>query len=148
MGFLDKAKAAANDLVSQMDSTFSGTNAGPDPEKMFRDLGMLTYRRHTEREVAPADVDRLVTALQEVERSGRALNFSQVTMGPPPPGAAGSAPPPPPGAAGSTQPPPAPPGAAAAPPPPAPAPAPSSDPPPNSGQAPPPPPPPPPPPAG
>lgn len=140
MGFLDKAKAAANDLVSQMDTTFSGTNAGPDPEKMFRDLGMLTYRRHTEREVAPADVDRLVTALQEVERSGRALNFSQVTAGPPPPGAAGSAPPPPPGTAGTAQPPPAPPAAAAAPPPPA------ADPTPTSGQAPPPPPPPPPPP--
>lgn len=143
MGFLDKAKAAANDLVSQVDATLSGTNAGPDPEKMFRDLGMLTYRRHTEREVAPADVERLVTALQEVEKSGRALNFNQVTAGPPPPGAAASAPPPPPGAAPAGQAPPPPPGAGA-PPPPAAAPSPVEDPAPTTGQAPPPPPPPPP----
>lgn len=114
MGFLDRAKQAANDFAAQMDTTFSGQQPAQNPEKLFRDLGMLTYLQRTDREVDQADVDRLMQGLLTVEQSGHALSFAQVTKGPPPPGAGGpaSAPPPPPG--GATTPPP-PPSAEAAP---------------------------------
>ncbi|MFN8195616.1 MAG: hypothetical protein U0R80_15195 [Nocardioidaceae bacterium] len=149
MGFLDKAKAAANDLKNSVDQQLSTSSAQKDAERHFRDLGMLAYLKETGREVVAADWDRVFGTLQQMEQSGGITSFQLQTAPPPPaPGMAGSvppppgaaaAPPPPPGAAAPPPPPPAPPapGAAAPPPPPPPPPA--------GGAVPPPPPPPPPP---
>jgi hypothetical protein len=130
MGFLDKAKQAANDLAAKADTALasqgmggSGLSAGPQPEKCFRDLGVLAYLESTGRPTDPAERERLLGALREAEQRGP-LNFSLQTAAPgpgtvpPPPGAAAAgagAPPPPPGAASSTPPPP--PGSGVTPPP-------------------------------
>lgn len=147
MGFLDKAKAAADNLAAKADSALSstgGTSIGPPPEKCFRDLGMLGYLEATGRDFPEEERERLLGALREAEARGTALNFTLQTAAPaapPPPGAGAAtpaAPPPPPGEAAAPPPPPPPPGEAGPPPPP---------PPPPPGEAGPPPPPPPPPPA-
>jgi len=131
MGFLDKARQAANDLAAKADTALasqgmggSGLSAGPPPEKCFRDLGVLAYLESTGRPTDPAERERLLGALREAEQRGP-LNLSLQTAAPgpgtvpPPPGAAAAgagAPPPPPGAAASSTPPP-PPGSGVAPPP-------------------------------
>ncbi|WP_148572258.1 hypothetical protein [Nocardioides caldifontis] len=120
MGFLDKAKQAANDLAAKADTALagsgmggSGLSAGPSPERCFRDLGVLAYLEATGRQADPAERERLLGALREAESRGP-LNLHLQTAAPapgtvpPPPGAAAQgAPPPPPGAA-ATPPPPSP----------------------------------------
>jgi len=130
MGFLDKAKAAANDLKASVDQQLSTSTAGRDAEKHYRDLGMLAYLKETGRPIVDADWQRVFEALRSMESQGVITSFAlQTAPPPPPPGAVatGQAPPPP----GAAVPPP-PPGAATPPPPP------------PAGMAPPPPPPPPP----
>jgi hypothetical protein len=153
MGFLDKAKAAAETAMTKADAALSNVDTslggGPSPkqaEPYFRDLGVLAYLEATGR--APADADeqrqRCLTAVQQLEGQ-TTLNFALSSAAPPPPGAAATAPPPP--GAGAVPPPP--PGESAPPPPPPPG---SVAPPPPPGSVAPPPPPgsvaPPPPPAG
>lgn len=121
MGFLDKAKAAANDLKASVDQQLSSSNASRDAEKHYRDLGMLAYLKETGRPIVDADWQRVFEALRAMESQGVITSFALQTTPPPPPGAVAAgqaAPPPPPGAAA---PPPPPPGAAAPPPPPPPA---------------------------
>ena len=127
MGFMDKAKEAAEDLKASFAS-----NEVRDAEQSYRDLGMLAYLTTTGRPIDEADRQRLINTLWTIEQQGKLPAFRLVTSPPPPP------PPPPPRppapapdqyAASSPPPPPAPgPGPAsdeyaAAPPPPPPAPA-------------------------
>jgi hypothetical protein len=116
VGFLDKAKAAAEQAMSKVDASLSGSGSAQQADPYFRDLGVLAYLEATGR--APADAaahrERCVGALRQLE-SQTALNLSLGSTAPPPPGAAAAAPPPP-GAAAAAPPPP--PGAVAAPPPP------------------------------
>lgn len=114
MGFLDKAKAAANELAAKADtalgsSGFGGPAAPPggDANSYFHDLGVLTYLEATGRPASPADRERVMTALQELDGRGALRSFALHTAPPPAPGMAGSVPPPP-GMAGSTAPPPPP----------------------------------------
>lgn len=126
MGFLDKAKAAANELAAKADtalgsSGFGGPAAPPgggDANAYFHDLGVLTYLEASGRPSSAEDRARVMTALQELDGRGALRSFALHTAPPPAPGMAGSVPPPP-GMAGSAAPPP-PPGMAgsAAPPPP------------------------------
>jgi hypothetical protein len=156
MGFLDKAKAAANDMMTKADAALNsaegsvsgGANA-KQAEPYLRDLGVLSYLEAGGR--APADLqeqrDRCLQALQQLE-SQVALNLALGSVAPPAPGAAAQGAPPPPAAAGA---PPPPPGGGSPPPPPGAAPAAPAPPPPGAAPAPPPPPgsvPPPPPPTG
>ncbi len=143
MGFLDKAKAAANDLATKADSALSGAGSGgggarpADAERYFRDLGVLTYLESTGRPVDAADRERVMAGLQELDAAGSIRSFALQTTPPPAPGQAGSVPPPP-GAAASAPPPPG--AATSAPPPPPPGAAPAPPPPPGAAPAPPPPP--------
>ena len=127
MGFLDKAKAAANDLKASVDQQLSTSTSQKDAERHFRDLGMLAYLRDSGRDIVDADWQRVFGALREMESSGVITGFALQTAAPPPPGAAagGMAPPPPGGGMappppGGAAPPPPPPGASAPPPPPPP----------------------------
>ena len=148
MGFMDKAKAMADQAISSMDSTFApdGENDRRG-EQLFRDLGALTWAQHRG-SATQATADEIQTILEELAKIDpqRSLNVvrKHVHSGgtsaapPPPPGqathtAAGvaTAPPPPGGA-------PPPPGAGA---PPAPTAAPPPGPGPSSSPPPPPPPP-------
>ncbi|MFC5177495.1 hypothetical protein, partial [Nocardioides taihuensis] len=117
MGFLDKAKAAANDLAAKADTAMSnaglGGPAGANPERLFRDLGVIAYLEATGRTAPPEERQRVTAALTEIEQRGGIPSFALQTAAPPP----GSVPPPPGAAAAGAAPPP-PPGAAAAPPPP------------------------------
>ncbi len=151
MGFLDKAKAAADQAMAKVDSALSGaTGSGPSKpvDGYLRDLGLLSYLEATGR--APADIAerraQLSQWVYDAESAGPInLNLTSTAPGavPPPPGAAAAAAPPPPGAAAAAAPPPpaaaAPPPPAAAPPPPAAAPAAAPPPPPGSVAPPPPP---------
>ena len=52
MGFLDKAKAAANELAAKADTALSnsglgGSGAAVSPEKLLRDLGVIGYLQTT-----------------------------------------------------------------------------------------------------
>jgi hypothetical protein len=155
MGFLDKAKAAANDLKASVDQQLSTSTAGRDAEKHYRDLGMLAYLKETGRPIVDADWQRVLEALRAMESQGVITSFALQTTPPPPPGAVAAgqaAPPPPPGAAappppppGPAAPPPPPPAGMAPPPPPPPAPVAPPPPPPAPADVTPPPPPPPPP---
>lgn len=120
MGFLDKAKAAANDLAAKADHAMASSGIGgpaaANPEKLFRDLGVITYLETTGRPAPAEERERVLTALQGIEGQGGIRSFELQTAAPPPP-QPGVVPPPPGGVAA----PPPPPGAAAAPPPPAPA---------------------------
>lgn len=121
MGFLDKAKAAATDLAAKADSALNsatgslagGGPAGPPPDALLHDLGVLGYLEATGRPVPAGERERVLAALGEAERAGSLRSFalrSAAPVAPPPPGAAAAPPPP-----GSMAPPP--PGAAAPPPP-------------------------------
>lgn len=132
MGFLDKAKQAANDLAAKADSALASSGmggAGPsaaDADKHLRDLGVLSYLEATGRPASTEDRTRIVAALQGMESAGvvnlalrTSVTPSPAPGAPPPPGAAagaaaGQAPPPPPPAAET---PPSPPPASAPPPP-------------------------------
>ena len=139
MGFLDKAKAAANDLAAKADTALAnsglgGPGGGPggSPDRYFRDLGMLAYLEATGRPITEADRERIMQTLQDMEARGAmppfALQTSATPPGgtvPPPPGGTvpppprgGATPPPPPGAASPPPPAPAQPGPSAPPPPP------------------------------
>jgi hypothetical protein len=131
MGFLDKAKQAANDLAAKADSALASSGlGGPGPsagdaDRHLRDLGVLAYLEATGRPASAEDRTRILAALQSMEPAGvvsLALRTSAMPppapSAPPPPGAAAAAgqqaPPPPPPPASETPPP------AAAPPPPPP----------------------------
>lgn len=141
MGFMDRAKAAANDLKSSVESSMGSASDHREVERLYRDLGMLAYLQETGRQIDAADRERVLGSLRELEGRGGMPPFQLVTSAPPPapagyqPGAPGAAAPPP-GAA------PPPPGGAGAPPPPG-AGAPQASAPPPPPAAPPPPPPPP-----
>jgi|SRR5450631_135652 len=127
MGFLDKAKAAANDLAAKADTALGSSGMGSpkapgsgDADRYFRDLGVLAYLEANGRPADPEEHRRVMTALQEMDRSGAISSFALHTAPPPAPGtaAAGSPAPPPPGgtalqpqapAASATTPPPPPP---------------------------------------
>jgi hypothetical protein len=109
MGFMDKAKEAAEDLKASF-----ATTEVRDSEQAYRDLGMIAYLTTTGRPIDEADRQRLVNTLWALEQQAKLPPFRLVTSPPPPP------PPPPP--VPQAAPPPAPPPAPAAPPePPAPA---------------------------
>ena len=116
MSFFERAKAAANDLAAKADaemkkagiSTPGGAapaGGGPAPDRALRDLGVLAYLDATGRAVDPADRERVLASLRELEAGGR---LGPLTVTPAPYGSAG-APPPPPGAAAASPPPPPPP---------------------------------------
>ncbi|WP_202628130.1 hypothetical protein [Cellulomonas sp. APG4] len=117
MGFLDKAKAAATDLAAKADTALTSMgSAGPRPadaDRLLRDLGLLTYLESAGRPADPAERERVMHALRELDAAGGLGSTALHTAPPPPPGAAGAVPPPP----GATPPPP-PPGSATPPPPP------------------------------
>jgi len=128
MGFLDKAKAAANDLAAKADTALwsSGLGcpkaSGGDADKYFRDLGVLSYLEANWRPADPEERRRVMTTLQDLDNRGVIPSFALHTSPPPPPGSAaagsqGGFPPPPGGTGTQQQPPPA---APAAPPPPPP----------------------------
>jgi hypothetical protein len=117
MGFLDKAKAAANDLAAKADTALGSSglggpkaSGGGDADRYFRDLGVLAYLEANGRPADPQEHLRVMTALQEMDTRGAIPSFALHTAPPPPPGTAalgsqgGS--PPLPGAAGSPVPPP------------------------------------------
>ena len=125
MGFLDKAKAAANELATKADTALSGaglggpgTSSGGDADAHLRDLGVLTYLEATGRPADDAERGRVLAALQRMEQQGSLRSLSLRTTAAPP--APGSGPvPPPPGQAhtpphGHVPPPPAAPGAPSA----------------------------------
>lgn len=119
MGFLDKAKAAASDLAAKADTALAnsglgGPGTGASPEKLLRDLGVITYLEATGRQAPAGERDRVMAALRDLE-AHNALPGLVLHTTPPPPGAA--APPPPPGAAAPPPPPPPPPPAPPPPPP-------------------------------
>lgn len=97
MGFLDKAKAAANDLAAKADTAMASSGlggpgaTGGQPDKLFRDLGVLAYLQATGRDAAEEDRERILGTLREAEQAGRIPSFALQTAAPPP----GSAPPPP-----------------------------------------------------
>ncbi len=128
MGFLDKAKAAANDLASQAQSAMnsSGTTGGVNPDKLYRDLGQIVFNEHAGKPTPPGAKQQILDQLNQLDQQGR---LAQAPTGPPPP----------PGAAAAGTPPPPPAPSYGAPPPPAPD---TSSEPPESGPPPPPPPPP------
>lgn len=110
-GFLDKAKAAANDLASKADTALAGAGLGgpgsansSEVETYLRDLGVVAFLEATGREVPASERVRLVTALNELESRGAVHALALRTAPPPAPGAAGAGPtawgaPPAPGAA-------------------------------------------------
>ncbi len=102
MGFLDKAKAAANELATKADTALAnsglgGTGAAVSPEKLLRDLGVVTYLEAAGRPAPEGERERLVAALGELERAGTlpalALQTTPPPVGAAPQPAAGAAPP-------------------------------------------------------
>jgi hypothetical protein len=132
MGFLDKAKAAANDLAAKADTAISqglssagvnapagqGGPAGAEADRYLRDLGALAYLEANGREVPGAERERLLAALRGLEATGALGDLASRTAAAPPPPPGQGTPPPAPGAQQS--PPPPPPGQQSAPPPPPP----------------------------
>lgn len=105
MGFLDKARAAANDLAAKADTALASSGLGgpgADAERYFRDLGVLAYLDANGRPVSDDDRERVMEALRAMEARGEIRSFALQTAVaapgtvPPPPGASA---PPPPGAA-------------------------------------------------
>ena len=143
MGFLDKAKALADQAAAKVDeavttatssvsgpttgTSYSGTSArgAQEADAYFRDLGVLAYLQETSR--SPADAEeqrqRCLAAIRAAESQGKVnLTMSSIAppgpLVPPPPGAAAQA-----AQAASAVPPPGsvtppPPGSVGAPPPP------------------------------
>lgn len=111
MGFLDKAKAAANDLAAKADTALAGSGlggpggTGAQPDKLFRDLGVIAYLEATDRQAPEGERERIMGTLRETEQRGSIPSFALQTAAPQP----GTVPPPP-GAATqqAQQPPPAP----------------------------------------
>ncbi len=115
MGFMDKARAAANDLAAKADTALSssgmgGSSSGGDTDRYLRDLGVLTYLEANGRTASPDDRERVMNALKEMESRGAIGTLTLQTSLPPPGGTVppppgGSVPPPP----GGSAPPPTPP---------------------------------------
>ena len=123
MGFMDKAKAAANDFAAKADTALAnsglgGPGAAVSPDKLLRDLGVVAYLEATGRQAPDGERERLMTALGGLEAAGTLPPLVLRTT-PPPPGAAppppGGTVPPPPGGATPPMPPAAPPPGPAAP---------------------------------
>ncbi len=120
MSFFERAKAAASDLAAKADVAM--TNAGIavpgiGADRALRDLGVVAWMDATGRAVDPADRERVMATLRDLETAGR---LGSLTITPAQPY---GAPPPPPGSAGAAggvpaAPPPPPPGGGAPPPPP------------------------------
>lgn len=127
MGFMDKAKEAAEDLKASF-----ATTEVRDSEQAYRDLGMIAYLTTTGRPIDEADRQRLVNTLWALEQQAKLPPFRLVTSPPPPP----PPPPPVPQAAAPPAPPPPAPAAPAAPSAPAAPPAPTTPPTPPTPQAP------------
>jgi hypothetical protein len=117
MSFLDKAKAAANDLAAKADTALGSSGMGGpkapgsgDADRYFRDLGVLAYLEAIGRPADPQERLRVMTALQEMDARGAVPSFALHTAPPPPPGAAAagsqSGSTPQPGPSGSPVPPP------------------------------------------
>jgi hypothetical protein len=87
MGFMDKAKEAAEDLKASF-----ATTEVRDSEQAYRDLGMIAYLTTTGRPIDEADRQRLVNSLWALEQQAKLPPFRLVTSPPPPP----MSPPPPP----------------------------------------------------
>jgi len=127
MSFLERAKAAANDLAAKADAELkkagistpgasTGTGAygaptapgaptgpavpgGSGSDRALRDLGVLAYLEATGRPASPAERERVLATLRELESSGRLgpLTVAPAVPGtPPPPPPPGTTPPPPP----------------------------------------------------
>lgn len=97
MGFMDKAKAAADNLAAKADTAFAnsglgGPGAAVSPEKLLRDLGVVTFLEATGRPAPDGERERLMGALSSLEAAGT-LPALVLQTTPPPPGAV----PPPPG---------------------------------------------------
>ena len=96
MGFLDKAKAAANDLAAKADTALAGSGMGGpgaasgQPDKLFRDLGVIAYLEATDRQAPEGERERIMGTLREAEQRGGIPSFALQTGAPPP----GSVPPP------------------------------------------------------
>lgn len=116
MGFLDKAKAAANELAAKADTALANSGmaapGGQSTERLLRDLGVLTWLELNGGPQPEGERDRILSALRDAEQRG-ALGPLTLRSAAPPPASV----PPPPGAAGAPQNPPPPPGAGAATPP-------------------------------
>ena len=115
MGFLDKAKAAANDLAAKADTALGSSGlggpkaSGGDADRYFRDLGVLSYLEASGRPADLAERRRVMATLQDLDNRGAIPSFTLHTSPPPPPGSAAGGQggfPPPPAAAGAPPPPP------------------------------------------
>ncbi|HEY0950507.1 MAG TPA: hypothetical protein VGD85_09915, partial [Nocardioides sp.] len=105
MGFLDKAKAAANELAAKADTALAnsglgGSGAAVSPEKLLRDLGVIAYLEAAGRPAPDGERERIVAALSEHERTGSLPALVLQTTPAPPaaapaPPATGTVPPPP-----------------------------------------------------
>lgn len=104
MGFLDKAKAMADELAQKADTALAGSGLGgpgAGADKYLRDLGVLAYLDAAGRPVAEADRERVMGALRDLEQRGEigplTLQTSAAQAGavPPPPGTTAPTPPPP-----------------------------------------------------
>ena len=80
MGFMDKAKEAAEDLKASF-----ATTEVRDSEQAYRDLGMIAYLTTTGRPIDEADRQRLVNTLWALEQQAKLPPFRLVTSPPPPP---------------------------------------------------------------
>ena len=112
MGFLDKAKAAANDLAAKADSAISNatqSTGGADTDRFLRDLGVATYAEHTGTPVDGEARVRAIAGLDALKAQGQLGSLNVSAEPPPAPGHGGTPPPPPPPPASSTPPPPPPP---------------------------------------
>ena len=94
MGFMDKAKEAAEDLKASF-----ATTEVRDSEQAYRDLGMIAYLTTTGRPIDEADRQRLVNSLWALEQQAKLPPFRLVTSPPPPPMSPPTPPPPAPQAA-------------------------------------------------
>ena len=105
MGFLDKAKAAANDLAAKADTAITQAtsgNAQGETDRYLRDLGVATYAEHIGQPVDGEAMTRALAGLDALKAQGQLGSLNMSASPPPSPGASG--PPPPPGA-GSPPPP-------------------------------------------
>lgn len=99
MGFLDKAKAAADQLAAKADDALNSSGlAGPassskEADRFFRDLGVLAYLESTGRPADGAARERVTASLTALEQQGALTSFALQTSAPPPPGAAAAPPP-------------------------------------------------------
>ncbi len=127
MGFLDKAKAAANDLAAKADTAISQAtsgNAQGETDRYLRDLGIATYAEHIGQPVDGEARTRALAGLDALTAQGQLGSMNMSASPPPSPGAGG--PPPPPGASANpppgprSAPPPSPPTSSTPPPPPPP----------------------------